>query len=69
MIMEKMISETNDFLRSINNDKLITNMVELREWLVSMQMVQHVNVAWDILYGMWDNDKLIKDIAMTVKTY
>ena len=38
MNMEKMTSELNDFSRSINDDKLITNVVELREWFVSMQM-------------------------------
>ena len=42
-------------------------MVELREWLVPTQMVQHANVAWDILDEMWDDDELIKDIVMTVK--
>ena len=67
--MENVIEESNDFLQKTNDNKLITNAVELREWLVSIQIVEHENVAWDILHGMWDNDELIKDIEKLVKNH
>ena len=52
MIIEKMISAANDFLQSIDDNKLIENVVELRKWLVSMKMEQTCKCSMG--YSAWN---------------
>ena len=32
-----------------------------------MQMIEHANKAWDVLYGIWDNDELINNLVLKLK--
>ena len=66
-IIEKIILELNDFLKSYNNNKLITNVVELQEWLVSIEMIENTNIVWNILCRIQNNDQIISKLVLKFK--
>ena len=57
----------SDFLKLNNNNVLITNMVELQEWLVSIEMIENANIAWHILCRIQNNDQIISKLVPKIK--